>query len=75
MNKKHILYAHFVPSTTPPKIITWLITTKIVRKESQAILLLMVIMLTSIYITYTNINSVYTGRFTAAQAAIIQTLL
>ena len=75
MNKKRILYGRFTPSTTPPRVVSWLISAKIVKKESQALFLLIIIMFTSLYITYTNINSVVTGKFTIAQASIIQTLL
>ncbi len=75
MNKKHILYGRFVRNTTPPKIVDWMISTKIAKKESQALFILVIIMFTSLFITYTNIKTMITGRFTVAQASIIQTLL
>ena len=75
MHKKRILYGNFVSDTTPPKIINWMISAKIVKKESQALFILAIVIFTSLFVTYTNINTIITGRFTIAQASIIQTLL
>lgn len=60
---KHILYGHFTPSSIPPKIILWLISTGIVKKEWQAILLLVIVILACIALTVFNI--VYTQEIWA----------
>ncbi len=55
MKHKHILYGRFTPSSTPPRIITWLLERGFVKKEWEAILLLFVIIVGCLILAIYNI--------------------